>query len=232
MANSNTLSDSPVNHPVSDFNLHTAITADVDAIVTDIEGTTTDLRFVRDTLFPYARERLASFVREHADSPDVARVLEQVAHLAGLRGADIEASIAKLIAWSDADEKITALKALQGLIWNAGYRDGALRAPVYPDVAPALKRWRTNGIRTYVYSSGSIAAQQLLFAHTIEGDLTPLFDGYFDTTSGGKLSADSYRTIASAIGLLPARLLFLSDHAGEVAAAREAGWLAVQVVRP
>lgn len=205
--------------------------SDIDAFVTDIEGTTTDIRFVRDTLFPYARARFASFVRARAHDAAIVRVLEQVAHLAGLRAGDTDGAIERLVAWSDADQKVTPLKDLQGWIWADGYRAGTLIAPVYADVVPALTRWRRAGIRIYVYSSGSIDAQQLLFGHTNEGDLTPLFDGYFDTTSGSKQSPDSYRSIARTLDLRPERVLFASDLSAEVSAAREAGWRGVHVVR-
>jgi enolase-phosphatase E1 len=202
----------------------------VKAILTDIEGTTSALAFVQDVLFPYAREHLADFVRAHAGEPEVARLLDDARAAAGL-SLDQEALIRQLQAWSDQDRKLTSLKALQGLIWEEGYRCGGFTGHVYPDAARALKAWKERGIALYVYSSGSVHAQQLLFAHSDHGDLTPLFCGYFDTTVGHKREADSYRTIAARIGLPPAAILFLSDVRAELDAAREAGMRTVWLVR-
>jgi enolase-phosphatase E1 len=123
------------------------------------------------------------------------------------------------------------LKAIQGVIWEEGYRRGDFRGHVYPDAAAALHRWHDAGVRLYVYSSGSIQAQKLLFGHSDQGDLTPLFSGYFDTTSGGKKEPDSYRRVAQAIGLPAGDILFLSDIEAELDAALEAGMQTCQLVR-
>lgn len=131
----------------------------------------------------------------------------------------------------DLDRKSPGLKAIQGKIWESGYRSGELKGEIYPDVVPAMRRWRAAGSRVYIYSSGSVLAQELLFRHSVEGDLTPLIDGYFDTGVGPKRSAASYEKIASSIGVLAGEILFLSDVIEEVAAATEAGLSAIQVVR-
>lgn len=207
------------------------------AIVTDIEGTTTSLSFVKDELFPYARARIADFVRERAAQPEVARELEQVrAVMARERGgaADgigLDDITRQLLRWIDEDRKVTPLKQLQGLIWEQGYRAGELFGHLYDDAVQALRRWHAQGLGLYVYSSGSIHAQKLLFGHTAVGDLTPLFSGYFDTTTGAKQDVESYRRIASAIGLPAAEILFLSDIEAELDAAREAGMQTCQLVR-
>lgn len=195
----------------------------IKAILTDIEGTTSSISFVKDVLFPYARKRLPAFVETHADDPVVQHWLHEAAKEAGLVSATREEIIDLLISWIDADRKSTALKALQGMIWEAGYLDGEYRAHVYPDVPARLRAWRDAGTRLYVYSSGSIAAQKLLFAHTEAGDLTPLFSGYFDTETGAKRDARSYRRIAEALGAPPGEILFLSDVTEELDAARAAG---------
>jgi enolase-phosphatase E1 len=189
------------------------------AVVTDIEGTTTPISFVKEILFPYARARMATFVAAHKDDP---AVIEARA-LSG--GADPAAT---LIRWIDEDKKIGPLKSIQGVIWEEGYRSGAIKAPVYPDAAKALRDWHAAGIKLYVYSSGSIPAQKLLFGHTDHGDLSPLFSGWFDLTTGSKLEAPSYQKIAAAIG---GAGLFLSDHEGEIAAAAEAGFDTILVDR-
>jgi enolase-phosphatase E1 len=201
------------------------------AIVTDIEGTTSSLSFVKDVLFPYARARMAAFVREHAPDPDVALQLEAVRREADDPALTQDEVIEQLIAWIDQDRKITPLKALQGMIWEEGYRRGDFQGHVYPDAARALREWKARGFTLYLYSSGSVQAQKLLFAHTGFGDLTPLFSGYFDTNVGGKLETLSYRTIADSIGVAPAHILFLSDMRAELDAAAVAGWRTLWLVR-
>ncbi|XSG85947.1 MAG: acireductone synthase [Methylohalobius sp. ZOD2] len=200
------------------------------AVVTDIEGTTSSLQFVKDVLFPYARERLANYVRVHRDDPQVAPLLEEVRRLAG-QSLDLEEIIGQLLAWSDADEKVTPLKALQGLMWETGYRQGDFQGHVYPDAAAQLKAWHDAGIRLYVFSSGSVAAQKLLFGHTRWGDLTPLFSGFFDTRIGPKRDPESYRKIAAEIDLKPQQILFLSDVKEELEAADVAGMKPIWLVR-
>jgi enolase-phosphatase E1 len=201
------------------------------AVLTDIEGTTTSLAFVHEVLFPYARRNLGDFVRAHAADPPVRRLLDDVAAEAG-ETLDDEAAIARLLEWSDADRKVTPLKVLQGWIWEAGYAEGAYRGHVYPDAVAGMKAWKEAGLGLYVYSSGSVHAQELLFAHTDFGDLRDLFDGHFDTRVGPKREAESYRAVAKAIGLPPADVLFLSDIRAELDAAKEAGMATCQLVRP
>ena len=189
------------------------------AIVTDIEGTTSSIDFVKDVLFPYAREKLPAFVVTHADRPEVQHWLHEAAREAGLVSASQQEIIDLLIGWIDEDRKATPLKALQGLIWEDGYVSGEFKGHVYAEVRENLQKWKKQGIHLYVYSSGSVAAQKLLFGYSEAGDLTPLFSGYFDTEIGGKREADSYRRIAAAIGIAPDQILFLSDIVQELDAA-------------
>ena len=197
------------------------------AIVTDIEGTTSRISFVHDVLFPYARARLPAFLAERGAEPEAASCLAEVQQLAP--GQD---PLAALLGWMDQDAKITPLKTLQGLIWAEGYASGALHGELYPDVAPALRRWHKAGLRLYVYSSGSVPAQKLLFAHTREGDLTALFSGFFDTRIGAKRQPASYAAIAAAITTRPADILFLSDISAELDAAAAVGLRVCQLLRP
>ena len=201
------------------------------AVLTDIEGTTSALSFVKDVLFPYARRHLDRFVREHAGEEQVAALLDEVRREMGQPEADLAAVIAQLSDWIDRDRKVTPLKALQGLIWEAGYAAGDFTGHVYEDAVTVLRSWRARGLRLYVYSSGSVHAQKLLFAHTAAGDLTPLFSGYFDTRTGAKAEAASYRRIAGEIDTVPAKILFLSDITAELDAARAAGMRTCQLVR-
>ncbi len=201
------------------------------AIVTDIEGTTSSIDFVKDVLFPYAREKLPAFVVTHADRPEVQHWLHEAAREAGLVSASRQEIIDLLIRWIDEDRKATPLKALQGMLWQDGYVSGEFKGHVYPEVAENLQKWKKQGIHLYVYSSGSVAAQKLLFGHSDAGDLTPLFSGYFDTEIGGKREVDSYRRIAEALHLPPGQILFLSDIAAELDAAAAAGLQTVQLVR-
>jgi enolase-phosphatase E1 len=193
------------------------------AVLTDIEGTTSSIAFVTDTLFPYAKANLRDFVTRN---PEVS-----APWLDAVRAEEPGDPVDTLLRWIDEDRKATPLKTLQGLIWAEGYADGTLKGHVYRDAADALRRWHDAGIALHIYSSGSIAAQKLIFGHSNEGDLTPLFSGYFDTTSGPKKEAESYRTIARAIGEAPGDILFLSDNIQEIDAAREAGMQAIHIDR-
>ncbi len=202
----------------------------VKAILTDIEGTTSSLSFVKDVLFPYSRAHMAEFVRAHAHEPAVRAQLDEISRLAG-RALTVDEAIAQLLTWIDEDKKITPLKALQGLIWEAGYKHGDYQGHMYEDAVRWLRRWKEQGLVLYVFSSGSVLAQKLLFSHTAYGDLTPLFSGYFDTAIGNKREAGAYRAIAGQIGLPAADILFLSDIREELDAAREAGMRTTQVLR-
>ena len=186
------------------------------AILTDIEGTTSSISFVTETLFPYARARMADYVAAHPET------------VVDVPGDD---PVATLLGWMDVDAKETPLKTLQGLIWAEGYADGTLQGHVYPDAVAGLRRWHAAGLALYVFSSGSIAAQKLIFGHSVAGDLTPLFSGYFDTTTGPKRAIESYAKISDAIGLSVGDILFLSDTPAEIAAAREAGMAALLIDR-
>ncbi|URL56951.1 acireductone synthase [Luteibacter flocculans] len=206
--------------------------SDIRAILTDIEGTTSSIDFVKDVLFPYARTHLPAYVETHADTPEVQHWLHEAAKEAGFVEASRTEIIDLLVRWIDEDRKSTALKALQGMIWREGYESGAYVSHMYPEVAARLRAWHEQGLALYVYSSGSVPAQKLLFGYSENGDLTPLFSGYFDTQTGHKREVDSYRRIAEAIGLPPAQVLFLSDIREELDAARTAGMRTTQLVRP
>jgi len=206
-------------------------------VLTDIEGTTTSISFVYDLLFPYAAARLASACAR----PDKPRELVQALELLRQEHA-AEGAAAGLPDFGDgspyarylmaADRKSTGLKALQGLIWEEGYRSGEIVGHVYEDVPPALAAWRAAGVRLRIFSSGSVHAQRLLFGHTAYGDLTPAFEGYHDTTTGPKQEAASYAAIAAAFGLPAGDVLFLSDVTGELDAAARAGMATGLLRRP
>jgi len=193
------------------------------AILTDIEGTTSSISFVKDVLFPYARERLPAYIVTHADRPDVQHWLHEAAKEAQLVAASEQEIIELLIGWIDSDRKSTALKALQGMIWADGYEASEFSAHIYEDAARRLREWHALGIPLFVYSSGSVQAQKLLFAHTEAGDLATVFAGYFDTETGAKRDPASYARIADATGIEPQAILFLSDITEELDAARAAG---------
>ncbi|QWF15199.1 acireductone synthase [Lysobacter capsici] len=192
------------------------------AILTDIEGTTSSISFVKDVLFPYARRALPGFVAARGREPAVRKWLDTVALENG--GACQDSVIVEVLqGWIDEDRKHTALKALQGMIWADGYKSADFTSHMYPDAAPALRQWKDAGLRLYVYSSGSVPAQRLLFGHSDAGDLTELFSGWFDTEVGGKREAASYARIVEAIGLPADEIVFLSDVVEELDAARDAG---------
>ncbi|MGB9151478.1 MAG: acireductone synthase [Alphaproteobacteria bacterium] len=203
----------------------------IEAIVTDIEGTTSSLSFVKDVLFPYANSKLADFVTQRAQTPQIQEILHEVRKIENAPDMTVQECIAVLLNWAANDKKIGPLKTLQGMIWEDGYKQGVLKGHIYEDAATTLKQWHAAHIPLYVYSSGSILAQKLLFGHTTYGDLTPLFLDYFDTGIGGKLESDSYMHIATKLNKKPEHILFLSDHVGELNAAWSAGFSTVLLDR-
>lgn len=206
------------------------------AILLDIEGTTTPIAFVHEVLFSYARTHAKDFL-----SANSAEVSADIALLREEHAADVSKGhqppaldeIAVYVEWLiERDHKSTGLKSLQGKIWQQGYADGSLKSQVYADVAPAFERWRAQGLSINIFSSGSVLAQQLLFAHTEAGDLTKFIDNYFDTKIGKKGEAESYRRIAEALGLRSDEVLFISDVVAELDAAAEAGMSTLLSIRP
>lgn len=203
----------------------------IQAILTDIEGTTSSLDFVQRTLFPYAAKHMRSFLEQEARQEPVRTWVEQIAAESGKDSADLDAINAVLQRWIKEDRKVTTLKGIQGRIWEAGYHSGAFKAHIYPDALRRLLSWFGQGIRLYVYSSGSVEAQNLYFAHTTEGDLRPLFRQCFDTSMGSKKESVSYERIVREIGLPAGDILFLSDVVEELDAAHRAGLRTVHVIR-
>lgn len=204
-------------------------------ILLDIEGTTTPIAFVHDVLFSYARTHVRDYLAKHVDDDAVQtdiRLLREESESEGFRANNLDEIVAYINRLIDLDRKSTGLKSLQGKIWHEGYTDGTLHAQVFADVAPAFARWRAANKDVSIFSSGSVLAQQLLFAHTEAGDLTPFINHYFDTSVGKKGEAESYRRIAEAIKLQLREILFISDVVAELAAAREAGMKTALSIRP
>ncbi len=218
----------------------------VRAILLDIEGTTTPVDFVYQVLFPYARQHVKEFLRQHRDAEAVR------ADIAGLRREyareeqsnlalppwrderpedELETVVAYVHWLMDQDRKSTALKSLQGKIWEAGYHSGELRGQVYEDVRPAFERWTRQQKIISIFSSGSVLAQRLIFGHSTAGDLSGFIRDYFDTTTGAKREAASYRRIAAKLELPPSEILFLSDVTAELDAAKAAGMQTALCVR-
>lgn len=207
-------------------------------VLLDIEGTTTPIAFVHDVLFSYARDHVKQFLKENSGSGEVRADIELLRqeHMEDVSAPPLDStvdSIATYVQWLiGCDRKSTGLKSLQGKIWRQGYLDGSLKSQVFDDVAPAMKRWHEAGLNVSIFSSGSVLAQQLLFAHTNAGDLTAFIDNYFDTNVGKKSEADSYRRIAADLGIEAQEIVFISDVVGELEAAREAGMKTLLSVRP
>lgn len=202
----------------------------IKAIITDIEGTTSSLSFVKECLFPYARANLNEFLQANFENEVVQKLLADMNAEVGEK-LNLEQAIKQLIQWIDDDKKITPLKSLQGLIWESGYQRGELVGHLYEDAIRNLQNWKAEGFDLYIYSSGSVYAQKLLFSHTEAGDLTPLFSGYFDTHIGGKQDSSSYENIVAHIGLPAEQLLFLSDIEAELNAAQTAGLQTIWLTR-
>ena len=203
------------------------------AILLDIEGTTTPIAFVHEVLFSYARDHVKEFLANNADADADIACLREEREIDVSNGDQPPSEIEAYVEWLIArDRKSTGLKSLQGKIWRQGYVDGSLQSQVYEDVAPAFARWRENNLSINIFSSGSVLAQQLLFAHTNAGDLTKYIDQYFDTNVGKKGEAESYRKIATALGLPAEDVLFISDVITELDAASEAGMATLLSIRP
>jgi enolase-phosphatase E1 len=216
-------------------------------LLLDIEGTTTPIAFVYDVLFPFARAHVKDYLSHHFASEEVRLDVERLRaeHAKDIAGqlsppaivesspdAGIE-SIVNYVHWlMDRDRKSTGLKSLQGKIWEEGYRSGALKSEVFPDVPLALKRWHHAGLKIAIFSSGSVLAQKLLFAYTAEGSLTQLIDAYFDTTTGPKTTAESYLQISSELQINPEHILFISDVTPELEAATGARMQSALCIRP
>ena len=207
------------------------LTIHAGAVLTDIEGTISDIAFVRNVLFPYARRALPGFIAAHGDEPPVREQLDAAAELGGIDPADTAAIVDQLQRWIDEDRKAPPLKALQGMIWRTGYSTGEFTSHLYDDAWQALAGWHQSGLPLYVYSSGSVEAQRLYFRYTAHGDLEGWFDGFFDTTVGAKTEAASYHAIVDRIGIPAADLVFFSDIVAELDAAAQAGIQTVQLDR-
>jgi len=203
----------------------------IKAIVTDIEGTTSSISFVHDVLFPYARKQMRQFICQSVQDGKASTHINDVRMETGNLDMDLSQVADQLIQWIDEDKKITPLKAIQGLIWEQGYQHGDFKGHIYKDAVEYLKKWHEAGILLYVYSSGSVQAQKLLFGYTEYGDLNYLFSGYFDTRTGAKVEVQSYRNIIEQLALAADEILFLSDIEKELDAARNAGMQTCWLVR-
>ncbi|KAM9455411.1 enolase-phosphatase E1 [Clarias gariepinus] len=224
----------------------------VSVILLDIEGTTTPITFVKDVLFPYIKEHLEEYLGAHWEEDeckqDVQLLKKQTEEdLKQNRACPVHAvdqtvhtdeekairEVVDSVLWQmDADRKTTALKQLQGHMWRAAYVSGRIKGEVYQDVVPTIRRWKQDGLKVYIYSSGSIEAQKLLFGYSVQGDLLDLFDGHFDTNIGAKVESKSYEKIAERIGCSPEEIMFLTDVTREAKAAEDAGVNVAVVVRP
>lgn len=194
----------------------------IKAIVTDIEGTTSSLSFVKDILFPYAKAHLPDYVRNNLQQAAVIDILQAVQTISG-KAMEVEQIIALMQQWIEQDLKHTPLKLLQGMIWENGYKQSDFTGHVYQDAYEQMLNWHKQGIKLYVYSSGSEAAQKLLFQYSDFGDISGLFSGHFDTRIGHKREASSYAKIVNTLALNPETILFLSDTVQELDAAMLAG---------
>lgn len=220
-------------------------------ILLDIEGTTTPVQFVYDVLFPYARRAMQSYLQAHWEAADFeplrGQILENIAAInaspagegaphvdaASQAGPALLSAVVEHLKWQmSEDQKNPPLKALQGRIWRAGYESGELKAPVFDDAALTLEVMKSLGVPAYIYSSGSVEAQILLFKYSDHGDLSAYLSGYFDTHTGPKKVAASYEKICAEVGILPGQMLFVSDNIEEVKAAAQAGLQVALAKRP
>lgn len=211
-------------------------------ILLDIEGTTSSIDFVHEVMFPFARKRVPDFVTSNWDSDELNGCIDLLANdlgessvdswLSGDSEANQQTVIDAVINMIDNDVKATGLKQLQGIVWKSGFHSGEMVAHLYDDTAPAIKRWKEQGLDLRIYSSGSIAAQKLFFGHSVAGDLLDQFSAHYDTTTGPKKEADSYLKIVADVGVEANKIVFVSDVAAELDAAAEAGLQTVLSIRP
>ena len=201
------------------------------AIIVDTAGTTTDLNFIQDVLFPYSKKAMADFLTKNQDNALVDYCISDVKDIALEPDATLERVTEILNQWIEEDRKVTPLKTLQGLIWKQGYNRSEFKGHIYPDFIDNIERIIAANIRIYSFSSGSVDAQKLLFSHTDAGDLTTHFSGHFDTRTGNKLDKQAYSNICNTISLKPKQMLFISDMVEELKAADAAGMLTSQMVR-
>lgn len=201
----------------------------VQAILCDIEGTTSSLSFVHNVLFPLAHDRIDGFIKQNWGRDLIRQEIEQIKIQTG--NNEPEGIIKTLREWISEDRKDGALKSIQGKIWKNAFESGQIRAHVYPDVAPNFRKWQDSGIQICVFSSGSIEAQKLFFRYSEAGDLSKFLSSYFDTTTGPKSKSSSYEKISSELLLPAANILFLSDVESELDAARNAALQTIQVLR-
>ncbi|HUI22386.1 MAG TPA: acireductone synthase [Methylocella sp.] len=207
------------------------MTEPVRAVLTDLEGAAMPTAFMTETLAPLARERLGGFIAQHASDPDVEDALDEAGRLLGGFNLKAEEAAALLLRWMKQERKATPLKFIQGLIWQEAYETGSIKGELYPDVADCLKSWAATGLRLFVYSSNSELAQKLLLSHTPSGDLTALFEGFFDTSIGQKIEPASYRVICGRLALPCESILVLSDNEEELDAAQSAGLTTTRIAR-
>ena len=201
------------------------------AVLLDIEGTVGDIAFVRDVLFPYARARMADVLKSRWNDPEITQAV-QAARSSSTSALPTPADATRqFLSWMDEDKKITPLKSLQGVIWREGYASGTLKAHLDPDAIESMRAWHAAGIPLFIYSSGSIEAQKLYFAHSVAGDLSRLIGEYFDTTTGPKADPESYKKIVGIIGFAPREITFFSDAPAETDAAQAAGFNVYRVDR-
>uniref|UniRef100_A0A914YTR6 Enolase-phosphatase E1 n=1 Tax=Panagrolaimus superbus TaxID=310955 RepID=A0A914YTR6_9BILA len=213
------------------------------ALLLDIEGTVTSISFVKDVLFPYAYENAEQYLQTNIKSDKLKSLVDALMELSNQEAAvddniqkvesteDWKAIASNVKVWIQNDRKLKPLKDLQGFMWEDAYLSGKVLGHVFPDVKYVLNDFYIVQIPVYIYSSGSVHAQKLLFSHSIDGDLTPLLSGYFDTSVGPKIDATSYKKIADQLKLQPNDILFLTDVAKEAIAASDAGMRVFLVVR-
>ena len=215
------------------------------AVLLDIEGTVSSIRFVYDEMFPYAQREIPRYIAKHFSEPAFAETIDAIAGDLGYDSAQqwwdscetgeadqLQAVVDAAIGMMEEDKKATGLKRLQGEVWQAGFESGELVSHHYDDVVPALKAWQGQGVDIRIYSSGSVKAQLLYFRYTQNGNLLDYFSGHYDTTTGPKKEAASYTAITSDMNVSPDKVLFCSDLVDELNAAREAGMQTALCVRP
>lgn len=192
----------------------------------DIEGTVAPISFVHETLFPYSRKKLSEYLYKYPLSEKLRTNLEMehkqdlaAGTYNGVLDQSTESHIKYFNFLISVDRKSSVLKEIQGEIWKQGYESGEIKSNLYEDTLPYFENIQKKEKKIYIYSSGSVLAQKLIFGFSMQGNLNPLISGYFDTAVGPKRNSESYRNILNAIGVDGRETCFFTDIQEEAEAA-------------
>ncbi len=122
--------------------------SNINTVITDIEGTTTSIAFVKEVLFPYARKTLHNYLTTNFNDDKCQSVIQLLIEQVPVDNqtygicnvpqilemstevpmSSLIESIERNVIWQmDADRKTKPLKTLQGYIWEFAYQSGLVK---------------------------------------------------------------------------------------------------------